>query len=64
MKGPRVEKRGWGNRDIFNFASDQPKTISWRVAEIWSVWSRWSISFVWFDEPERQDRPAHQIDCL
>jgi len=27
------------------------------------IWSIWSISFVWFDEQERQDRPAHQIDC-
>ena len=31
--------------------------ISCRVAGIWSIWSRWSVSFVWFDERERQDSP-------
>ena len=38
--------------------------ISRRVAGVWFIWCPWSISFVWFDEPERQARPAHQIDCL
>jgi hypothetical protein len=38
--------------------------ISRSVAGIWSIWFLWSVSFDWFDEPERQDRPAHQIDCL
>src|SRR5438094_8890341 len=32
-------------------------TISRRVAGLWSIW------LVWFDERERQNRPAHQIDC-
>jgi hypothetical protein len=41
-----------------------PETISPRVAGILSSWFPWSISFVWFDERKRQDRPAYQIDCL
>ena len=47
-----------------------PGTISRRVAGSWFIWSFWLISsvwffwFIWFDERERQDRPAHQIDCL
>jgi hypothetical protein len=39
-----------------------PGTISRRVAGIWFIWSRWSVSLVWFDERERQDRPALQIN--
>jgi hypothetical protein len=38
--------------------------ISRRGAGSWSIWFPWSFSCVWFDEPERQDRPAHQIDRL
>lgn len=38
--------------------------ISRRVAGIWFIWLPWSISFVWFDERERQVQPAHQIDCF
>jgi hypothetical protein len=33
--------------------------ISRRVAGIWFLWS---VAFDWFDERERQDRPAHQIN--
>ena len=33
-----------------------------RVAGIWFIWSHWSVSFVWFDERERQDRPALRIN--
>ena len=36
---------------------------SWFIWSIWFVWFFWSDSFVWFEEQERQDRPAHQIDC-
>ena len=35
-----------------------------RVARIWFIWFLRSVSCVWFDEREGQDRPAHQIDCL
>ncbi len=38
--------------------------ISRRVAGIWSIWFLRSVSCVWFDERERQDSPAHQIDRL
>ncbi len=38
--------------------------ISRRVAGIWFIWFLRSVSFVWFDERERQDRPAHPGDCL
>jgi hypothetical protein len=41
-----------------------PGTISPHVAGIWFIRSRWSVSFVWFDEREREDRPAQQKDCL
>jgi hypothetical protein len=34
------------------------------VTEIWFIWFLQSVSFVWFDERERQDSPAHQIDRL
>src|SRR5438552_3318432 len=37
--------------------------ISRRVARGWFIWSSWSVRFIWFDERERQNRPAHQIDC-
>lgn len=30
---------------------------SWRVAGIWFIWFLRSVSFVWFDERERQDSP-------
>ena len=46
MKGVRVKKREWGNGDILNFASDQPKTISQPVAGIWFVWFLRSVSIV------------------
>jgi len=71
-------KAGWGN--LQDKVSSQDKlscsaglviagqalqsNISRRVAGIWFIWFLWSISFVWFDERERQDRPARQIDCL
>jgi len=35
-----------------------------RVAGIGFTWFLRSVSCVWFDERERLDRPAHQIDCL
>jgi len=38
--------------------------ISRRVAGIWFIWFFRSVSCVWFDERERQDRPAHRIDRL
>jgi hypothetical protein len=41
-----------------------PETITRRVAGIWFIWFLRSVSFVWSDEPERQDRPAHQLDRL
>ena len=41
-----------------------PGTISRRVAGIWFIRFLRSASFVWFDERERQDRLAHQIDHL
>jgi len=41
-----------------------PETIPREVAGIWFIWFLRSASFVWFDERERQDRPAHQIDHL
>jgi hypothetical protein len=40
------------------------RTISRRVAGSWFIWFLRSVSCVWFNEPERQDRPAHQIDRL
>jgi tetrahydromethanopterin S-methyltransferase subunit F len=39
-------------------------TISRRVAGIWFIGFLRSVSFVWFDERERQDRPARQIADL
>jgi hypothetical protein len=41
----------------------QSDILQW-VTGIWSIWILRSVSFVWFDERERQERPAHQIDCL
>ena len=38
--------------------------ISQRMAGIWFIWFFRSISFVRFDEQERQDRPAHQTNRL
>ena len=48
----------------WKFERAVPRTISRRVAGIWFIWFLRSVSFVWFDERERQDRPAHQLDCL
>src|SRR4029077_18555305 len=33
------------------------------VAGSWFIWFLRSVSFVSFDEQERQDRPLYQIDC-
>ena len=33
-----------------------------RVAGSWFIWCLRSVSCVWFDEREGQDRPAHQIN--
>ena len=38
--------------------------ISRRVAGIWFIRFLRSVSCVWFDEREKEDRPAYQIDCL
>jgi hypothetical protein len=48
--------------DLQNEGQVLQSSISRRVAGIWSIWFLRSISFVWFDERERQDRPAHRID--
>jgi hypothetical protein len=36
----------------------------WPRGGDWFIWFIRSVSFVWFDERERQDRLAHQIDCF
>ncbi len=41
-----------------------PGLISLRVAGSWFIWFLQPVSCVWFDERERQDRLAHQIDYL
>ena len=28
----------------------------------WLIWSLWAFSFLWLNEQDRQDRPAHPID--
>ena len=38
--------------------------ISRRVAGNWFIWSFRFFWFIWFDERERQDSPAYQIDGL
>jgi len=38
--------------------------FSRRVAGSWRIWLLRSVACVWFDERERTDRPAHQIDRL
>jgi len=36
-------------------------TIARHVAGIWFIGFLRSVSFVWFDEREKQDSPAHQL---
>jgi delta-aminolevulinic acid dehydratase/porphobilinogen synthase len=47
--------------DLQNEGQVLQSSISRHVAGIWSIWFLRSISFVWFDERERQDRPAHRM---
>ena len=63
-RGSEKEKGKKGDRLLFWEKRKVPEASSRRVAGSWFIWFLWSISFVWIDERERQDRPAHQIDCL
>jgi hypothetical protein len=49
---------------IIHFRRMQNKQHFATVAGIWSIWFLRSVSCVWFDERERQDRPSYQLDCL
>ena len=50
---------------VFSHAAKEGKgvgSIYRRGAGDWFIWFLWSVSFVWFDERERLERPAHQIN--
>lgn len=61
---PTTLERRKGDRRLFRERRKGAGPISRRVAGIWFIGFLRSVSFVWFDERERQYSPAHQLDCL
>ena len=63
IKYPSEDKLSRSTGLVIEGEAQQP-CISRRVAGIWCIWFLRFLSIEWFDERERQDGPAHQLDRL